>query len=266
MATRDRAEEPQLPTLLLRLQSTVGNGDVQRLLQRDRGQPTSGSQAPATDAGAPATDAGAPGSEPPELRAQLDQIVQRYRDMIAAARGRGANVAADNLQRFLDGTGGTVNLPVRWLRGFSEVTGAERTNQERFETSLNNLANEMSHGDRRTFRDHWDKMFTGSGELYYASGTSTLTSTGSFDLEMIENELSIFGTVEQHWHDPYDWHAGLSASVPGFGSASDADALLVQRYRGARPFNMQADWTQSLSGHITVGTLWNTKRFTWSGP
>jgi hypothetical protein len=141
-------------------------------------------------------------------------------------------------------------------------------NQGRFEDQLNVQANGMSHGDHRTLNDHWDRMFTASvfEELYYASGTSTIRSTGSFRLEMIEDIVRIHGTVDHHWHDPYDWHAGLSAWVPGFGSISDEDGLAMQNCRGASSFEMEADWQQRLSGTITVGTLWNDRELSWSGP
>jgi hypothetical protein len=262
------------PEFVLGLQGSFGNKAVERLvgagpslsgagvLARDRGTPSSGTQAP--DAG---TEAG-PEPEPPEMKERLDEIEKRYRDMIAAARARGANVAADNLERFLAGTGGTKTENVGWLRGFDAVTGAERTNQGRFESSLNRIANEMKDGEHRTFTDHWDRMLTAStsDELYYASGTSTIRSTGTFELSKVGNEVTITGTVIHHWFDPYDWHAGLSANVPGFGSVSDEDGLLMQRYRGAKPFQMEADWQQSLSGQISVGRIWNTKTFNWSGP
>jgi hypothetical protein len=260
--------------LVLELQASAGNDAVGRLLgrssavagggvlARDRGTPSSGTQAP--DAGA---DVG-PEPEPPEMRERLDGIERSYREMIASARRRGANVAADNLEWFLAGTGGTKTLSVSWLRGFAVVTDAEQTNQGRFETSLNRIANEMRHGDRRTFTDHWDRMLTASQgeELFYASGTSTIRSTGTFELSMIENQVTISGHVDHHWFDPYDWHAGLSAYIPGHGSVSDEDGLLMQRYRGAKPFQMEADWRQTLSGRIDVGRVWNTKTFTWSGP
>jgi hypothetical protein len=132
----------------------------------------------------------------------------------------------------------------------------------------NKIANEMRHGDRRTLDDHWDRMFTAGKdtELYYASGTSTITSRGTFELTMIEDTVSVFGTVHHRWHDPYDWHAGLSAYIPGFGNISDEDALLLQRHRGAKPFMMISEWVRTLSGTIKVGWLWNTKTVTWSGP
>ena len=200
--------------------------------------------------------------------AELDAIERRYREMVQAARDDGKNVAADNLEHFLNGSGSKRTLSVPWLRGFSTLLAAERANQVRFENQLNSEANGMSHGDRRTKNDYWDKQFTASvfEELYYASGTSTIRSTGTFSLERIENVVNLGGTVTHHWHDPYDWHAGLGAFIPGFGNVSDADALAIENCRGARSFDMEADWQQSLTGTITVGTIWNDKSFTWSGP
>ena len=112
----------------------------------------------------------------------------------------------------------------------------------------------MKNGENRNFDDYWDCMRTASvfGELYYASGTFTLTSRGSFILNRNNNTINITGTVRHRWHDDYDWHAGLSAYIPGFGNITDDDALLLQRHRGARPFLMQSGWSQSLSGQIQV--------------
>lgn len=240
----------------------VGGQGSALLAKSDRGR-ASGSQAPGAEAG-PAPG----GPETPELTRRLDEIQREYRAIVADGRGRGWDVAADNLQRFLDGTGGTRTLSVGWLRGFGAVTDAERVNEGRFEDSLNDLANQMRHGDRRTFTDHWSRMLTGAqtSELYYASGTSTIRSTGTFELSVIEHTVSISGTVTHHWYDPYDWHAGLGAFVPGHGNVSDADALLMQQYRGARPYDMEADWTRRISGHIEVGTVYNDRSLSWSGP
>ena len=211
-------------------------------------------------------DADAGATCPPKDK--LDAIEKQYKDIIKKGRDKGANVAADNLEHFLDGSGTKRVLSVTWLRGFSSLTDAERVNQKRFETSLNKEANAIKHGEKKTFNDHWDRQFTAgrSEELYYASGTSTITSTGSFDLSCIENVVSIGGTVSDHWFDPYDWHAGLSAYVPGMGSVSDADALIMQNCRGAKPFDMESDWKQGLASTIKVGKLYNDTSFSWSGP
>lgn len=207
--------------------------------------------------------------ETPELKKRLDAIAKNYQDMIDAARKKGHNVAADNLERFLKGIGGVKPMEVKWLRSFEATTDAERVNQKRFEVSLTKEAKKVKHGDKKTFKDYWDKMFTASKltELYYASGTSTIRSTGTFSLEGIENLVSIGGTVKHHWFDPYDWHEGLSAFIPGFGNVSDEDALLLQQHRGAKLFQMEADWTQSLYGKIVHHDYWfDDESYSWSGP
>lgn len=204
-----------------------------------------------------------------ELEQRLDDIERRYRDMIQAARDRGADVAADNLERFLAGTGGTKVLSVNWLRGFDAITEAERLNQERFENTLKDLAAALKPGETRSFTDHWDRMLTAdtTTELYYASGTSTIRSTGNFQLKRNGDTVEITGTVNHHWFDPYDWHAGLAAYIPGFGSISDADALLLQQHRDAKSFDMESDWQQTVTGTVTVRDWWfDSAEFTWDGP
>jgi len=68
------------------------------------------------------------------------------------------------------------------------------------------------------------------------------------------------------WFDPYDWHAGLSAFIPGFGNISDDEALLMQTCRGAKQFDMEADWTQTLSGSVVINMRINDESYTWTGP
>ncbi len=51
----------------------------------------------------------------------------------------------------------------------------------------------------------------------------------------------------------YNWHAGLSAYVPGYGVINDSDALLVQREFGAKPFHMQSTWTNKIN---TSPSIW----------
>lgn len=198
----------------------------------------------------------------------LNTIEANYRSMITDARTQGYTVAADNLEHWLTGGGSALTLTTTWLRSFSSLLDAERVNQQRFENSLNTESNGMSSGSSRSFNDHWDRQLTASvfEELYYASGTSTITSTGDFNLTRTGDTVAIDGTVEHHWHDPYDWHAGLSAFIPGHGNISDSDALILERCRGASSFQMSGDWTQTLSGSIDIGYIWNTKSFTWTGP
>lgn len=208
-----------------------------------------------------AASEGEPPTEPPELRARLDAIAARYESMIFAARGLGANVAADNLQRFLEGTGSPAPgaeplLSADFLRGHFAVRAAERVNQERFERTLKKIAGEMKDGETREFTDYWDRAFMAFpiSELYYASGTSQLTSKGTFELSKTGDKVTVRGHVDHRWHDDYNWNKGALAEVPGFGKVSDDDALLLKQYRGAKDFEMVTEWQQTVTGTIAGGS------------
>jgi hypothetical protein len=231
--------------------------------------------APGKAAAAAATTGGSAGSStlpccnPCADTKAVDAVVQKYKDMIAKARKDGYNVAADNLEHWLKGSGTSTNPSASWLRGFSDVTDAERVNQGRFEQSLLNEAYKLNDGQTTTFRDYWDRQLTGglATELFYASGTSTITSSGSFTLSRTGDTVTITGSVYHRWHDPYDWHDGLGAYIPGFGVISDSDALLVEQCRGAKPFRMGSDWKQTVNGKLTIKNWWpDSSEFNWKGP
>jgi hypothetical protein len=183
---------------------------------------------------------------------ELDEIVTRYNNMVAKARIFGYNVAADNLAHFLNGNGKTRILSSSWLRGYDAITDAEEVNQGRFEESLIKKADALKDGETKSFSDYWDRGLYAAGmtELFYASGGSTIKSRGNFTLTRKGELVTISGTVNHHWYDPYDWHAGLTAFVPGYGDVSDADALLLQQYRGAQSFLMESDWQQVVTGTV----------------
>lgn len=199
----------------------------------------------------------------------LAEIEKTYRDMIAAARRKGKNVAADNLEYFLSGRGGTRILDWNWLRTDSSILAAERLNQERFEKKLKEKSRTLSKGEKIRFYDYFDATKTASvfSELYYASGTFTITSYGDFTLERIGCVVEIEGGVDHCWWDDYDWHVGLSAYIPGFGNVADADAQLLEDSGRAKSFRMESEWTQTMSGaYIIRKRLWNKSTFIWNGP
>ena len=207
-------------------------------------------------------------ASPAPTKAELDEIVDRYNEIVKKARAFGYNVAADNLQHFLTGAGTTKVISSAWLRNYGAIISAEETNQKRFEKSLDKLSDSMKDGDSKTFSDYWDCGLYAAGltELYYASGGSTITSRGSFTLSRKDNTVTVTGTVNHHWHDPYDWHEGLTAFIPGYGNISDADALLLQQYRGAKPFEMESDWQQDVEGIINTNrwTDYFGTKYTWT--
>ncbi len=188
---------------------------------------------------------------------ELDDIEARYRKIIAWARGVGYNVAADNLERFLDGVGGLKTINSSWLRNQRKVREKEGNNRLWFQAILENFAREMEDGDS------WEREHSFNGvieadkkdgvipsHLFYASGDSYFDANGRFSLNKKSNRVRMSGKVTNHWHDVYDWHAELSAHVPLIGTISDNDALLMRKHRGAKDFSMRSIWSQSVDGTI----------------
>ncbi|MDP5199101.1 hypothetical protein [Flavobacterium sp. DG2-3] len=178
-------------------------------------------------------------------------LKKNYLEMVEKARQRNFNMAADCLQWWLDGSGFTKNIDFHWLRGNNEVIVAERANLERFENDpefvifLNTLTSEKA----RTYITHFDKIFTGGifRELYYVCGTSTITSTCYFTVTKKKNSFILSGKIIHKWWDRYDWHKGANAYVPSIGFINDSDALLVEKYCGARPYEMRGEWQQNFN-------------------
>ncbi|MFA7149227.1 MAG: RHS repeat-associated core domain-containing protein, partial [Syntrophomonadaceae bacterium] len=199
----------------------------------------------------------------------LDEIEALYRKMVVAARKRGANIAADNLEHFLAATGTKRTLDWTWLRSFNPVLEAEKTNTKRFENTIKQKAKELVDGGSITIYDYWDSMQRASvrSELYYASGTFTVTSYGVFLLRRKGRCVEIEGDVDHYWWDPYDWHVGLSAYIPGFGNISDADALRLQSADRASSFIMDSEWSQQGKGQYTIKNYWfDSLNLKWRKP
>jgi hypothetical protein len=175
-----------------------------------------------------------------------------YIKMIAKSRERNYNMAADNLQWWLDGTGFTKNIDFNWLRKQREVIAAEDLNIERFENrlELENFDKKLNkEGDFSKYTNELQHSFSGGifGELYYMCGTSTITSKCDFTITKVKDSFVLSGTIIHNWWDRYDWHKGASAYIKGFGNVGDSDALLVEKYCGARPFEMRSQWKQSFN-------------------
>jgi hypothetical protein len=176
-----------------------------------------------------------------------------YIKMIEKARERNFDKAADCLQWWLDGTGFTKKIDFHWLRSKSEVIVAENINIERFEkdndSKFKDFLKTLNVGDSKPYTDHYDKQFTAGifGELYYMSGTSTIISTCNFKITRTKNNFTLVGNIIHTWWDIYDWHEGANAYIPSFGSIKDSDALLVEKYCGARPFRMESKWQQTFN-------------------
>ncbi|WP_394776231.1 hypothetical protein [Flavobacterium sp.] len=181
-----------------------------------------------------------------------------YIKMIAKSRERNYNMAADNLQWWLDGTGFTKNIDFNWLRKQREVIAAEDLNIERFGEELEKYGKTLKkEGDIAKYDDHFEHQVKAGvfGELYYASGDSTLSSHCYFKITKKNNKFIVTGIIKHFWSDRYDWHKGASAYIYGFGNYGDSDALLVEKYCGSQPYEMKSQWQQSFNKTFESGFL-----------
>ncbi|KIA93634.1 hypothetical protein OA93_21775 [Flavobacterium sp. KMS] len=178
-------------------------------------------------------------------------LKKNYLEMIKKARERNFNMAADCLQWWLDGTGFTKNIDFNWLRKQSEVIAAENVNLERFENDPDFIIflKKLTDANSDTYVTHFDCKFTGGifRELYYVCGTSTITSTCYFIVSKKKENFILSGKIIHKWWDRYDWHKGANAYINGFGYVKDSDALLVEKYCGAKPYDMRGEWQQNFN-------------------
>jgi hypothetical protein len=258
---------------ILQMQRLYGNSITRKLVQRQDAANASYTPVGTTSAGAAPTI-----EEPPDVKKRLDMVEKEYRKMVLQGRLKGYKVAADNMEHFLDGGGATRPIEAKWLRGFSSVMASEQENQQRFqsashEKSFDNVAPTLADGQTVTLTDYWDSLIDPSEfdksqwKLYYASGHSTLTSRGEFTLTRQGNTITVTGTVVHSWFDNYDWHSDLVVELPNGEMANDKDALLLEQYRGAAPFKMVSEWTQTVQGTYTIVDFFpDTSSYTWSGP
>jgi PKD repeat protein len=134
----------------------------------------------------------------------LDDIEDDYMQMVSGARVAGLDFAADNMEYFLSGAGGAREVSANFLRGYDSVNDAVSVNLSRFEPNIDDIISILGSGQSQEFTDFWDRTETASiltePDLYYGSGTFTVTSTGEFDIERSSDDVvSIVGSVNHRW-------------------------------------------------------------------
>jgi len=182
---------------------------------------------------------------------EIEELLDRYRRIVAKGRSWGRDVASNMLEHWLNGSGSDMKLDCNWLRSHNSITSAENTNNTRFvEKTIAGAISRMKEGQVVEEKEYWDRKLTANilSELYYTSGTSIITSRGLFRLTRNNGWITITGTVEHHWWDPYDWHPGLAAFIPDFGTVEDADAKTLEDAGYAKAFGMYSIWHQNFSG------------------
>lgn len=256
------------PGRVLALQRTAGNAAVTKAMSADALVFTQRQTPPAPSSGGPAP---APPSAPVGKRTgrPIADLEKEFRDLIASARGAGYPVAADNLEHFLVGGGATKSVPLGWLRSYGVVSSAENTNHERFESQLDDKGKNLADGATDTLSDFWDAKISAwpFTELFYASGQSQLKSTGTFTLSRSGKIVTITGTVDQRWFDPYNWNPGSSAWIPGHGPVSDDVGLDLKDAGVGHDYMLENTYVQTLTGTYRFRrVIWNASTYLWDGP
>jgi hypothetical protein len=152
----------------------------------------------------------------------------------------------------MDGGGVPRTIPLRWLRSFRVIRRAERRNHRRFERQLTRAGRALRDGSSIWLHDVWDarvNAFIGT-ELFYVSRMSLLHSTGSFVLTRSGPEVTLRGTVQQHWLDPYDWNRGRWVYIPRHGWVPIAVGRELADADEARVFLMESRYVQTLDGTL----------------
>jgi hypothetical protein len=184
------------------------------------------------------------------------EIRNKYEEMIKNARKLGSNVAADNLQHFIDGSGNKRVLSVDWLRSFDSIIDAEsRILIYTKEKNIKKWVNEVKNNETINKTDYWDADITNYNplsELSYASGASDMKGSVNITISKNASFVNFSGWVEIDWTDNYDWNKGMGFYIPGSGTISDDDGIYLQLCGGAKSFMMDASWKFKLSAKYDV--------------
>jgi hypothetical protein len=160
-------------------------------------------------------------------------------------------------------------LDAIWLKSFEEVQDAIESIQSHFEVAINDIANEMKSGQtiygngnsKEKGNQFWWEGFIDppfvfkQTELSYACGASTLTGIGKIDLKRNNDIIDVLGVVRFEFNDPYDWHSGKTVPIGFFSTFKDCDMILLEEYRGAKPFDMKSTWNKMIKGTIEDDTF-----------
>jgi hypothetical protein len=201
----------------------------------------------------------------PDGERDVDNIELRFRAMIVGAEARGLHGAAGNMRHFLDGGGATRYLSASWLKSFNSVQRAMTSTYENYANEFRNIAKKMNDGDIVHINEYpvggssalgpFGKTIgyaasrtanmNSESDLYYASGTFTLTTFCDVTLTKENGKVTVVGNMMSIFWDDYDWHIGLGATVPGFGYVPDSEGQALVEAGRATPFRMQSSWVES---------------------
>jgi hypothetical protein len=188
-----------------------------------------------------------------DVAAELAKRIAKVNEMIVAARAKGANGAAENLEYWLSGKNGTKMMKASQFQNEDFVNSwlSDRP-RSRF---ISGAVTRYKDG-RLTVGGDADMEWTDSltapltHDLFYALGGFTILSRVRVHCDRVESGR-IWDTVYfsfKSWQcearDTYNWDAGKSTYIPGFGSITDEWMKYIEDNGSAKAFNVSSDpWT-----------------------
>jgi hypothetical protein len=178
----------------------------------------------------------------------IDQLVAKYRGMVETGRVF-APMAAENLDYWLSGRGGTKIIAARNFQDDSAVSSHLRNVHRRVFLSLKEPSKGIvprirANPAATTFQMIWEDSTYALPltTLYFGLGGFTLKST--VDVSVRKDAGNIWSLQFTKWtsqvFDNYNWDVGKSVYVPGWGKIDDIDALRVERAGRAKSFLIES--------------------------
>jgi hypothetical protein len=203
--------------------------------------------------------------DPLRRKEHLDRADRWIDARIKDWRQRGWHQAADNLERYRSGSGEPLKFGREQARSFPQIRDLEAENRKHFEEKsfvaregrsefLEALRTIKDGEERKLPAEHWDAAYgtgesakdvaSGEGGFYWAFGRTSITS-GTVEMTARRNgdTIRLHGTIEHRWGDKYSFDPHAAGSGP---------PLLMERHRGAKPFDIDAAWRQRVEGVVRI--------------
>lgn len=208
---------------------------------------------------------------------QVQSASEWMREKVRAWRRDGLNTAADNLDRYLSGIGGTKLYTGAQARRFPQIREAEQENIQRFENGTFRGETVKNPGPRRlksmqngqtiTFQDEWDSRFEFEEfardglfgnrlemDFAHAHGETNLLSLGHFTATRRGDRIYIQGHVTHFWGtrdvnsgqlkwERYDFHRLQPGAI---------QARILEKHGNAMPFDFGARWHRQVNGYVPI--------------
>ena len=205
------------------------------------------------------------------------------------ARSHGYEETDKRLQHWLDGSGTPLPLNVDSLTQTESVQKAIDTNHDRFisnnyftsqidpsrGTSILVSATSLEDGQSIPFHDKWDRVISYSDELRNGNidllgsvGNTQISSDGDFRITKNGNLYTVTGTVIHTIKDVYNFNPGDTFYIPSSsgGKISADDLNLLEKYRGAKGFDQNAEWTENVEAKGSFEDIQDPSNYKWSRP